>query len=94
MTTGGTGFNRGIFDIFREDLTVVMPDGTTAERENTFVEVHSSQQYDIVSALLLVFIHVLQCRPGGRTTDFNNVLSVQDVSQIGEDPLVVFDGLM
>ena len=39
MTTGGTGFNRGIFDIFREDLTVVMPDGTTAERENTYVEV-------------------------------------------------------
>ena len=53
LNTGGTGFNRGIFDIFREDLTVVMPDGTTAERENTFVEVHSSQQC-VVSALLLV----------------------------------------
>lgn len=38
-TTGGTGFNRGIFDIFREDLTIVMPDGMTAERENTYVEV-------------------------------------------------------
>lgn len=38
---------------------------------------------------------VLQCRDGGRgMEDFNNVLSVQDVSQIGEDPLVVFDGLM
>lgn len=44
--------------------------------------------------LCLLLIQLLQCRPGGRTTDFNNVLSVQDVSQIGEDPLVVFDGLM
>lgn len=41
LTTGGTGFNRGIFDIFREDLTVVRSDGTTGERENTFVEVSS-----------------------------------------------------
>ena len=48
LTTGGTGFNRGIFDIFREDLTVVMPDGTTAERENTFVEVHIAHHNDIV----------------------------------------------
>ena len=39
MRTGGTGFNRGIFDIFREDLTVVMPNGMTAERENRYVEV-------------------------------------------------------
>lgn len=38
-TTGGTGFNRGIFDIFREDLIEVMPNGMTAERENDFVEV-------------------------------------------------------
>ena len=44
MTTGGTGFNRGIFDIFREDLTVVMSNGMTAERENTFVEVCSTEQ--------------------------------------------------
>ena len=35
-----------------------------------------------------------QCGSTGRTTNFNNVLTVQDVSQIGEDPLVVFDGLM
>ena len=39
MATGGTGFNRGIFDIFREDPTVVMSNGMTAERENTYVEV-------------------------------------------------------
>jgi hypothetical protein len=43
---------------------------------------------------IIVSAFLIQCRDGGRTTDFNNVLSVQDVSQIGEDPLVVFDGLM
>ena len=45
--------------------------------------------------MMLLFICLPQCRAGGRTTDtdFNNVLSVQDVSQIGEDPLVVIDGI-
>ena len=37
--TGGHGFNRGIFDIFREDLITGTSDGMYYERENTFIEV-------------------------------------------------------
>jgi hypothetical protein len=63
------GFNRGIFDIFREDLQ----DQQGMEVESTFV----------------------QCNPGGRTLAESELIQVvQDVSQIGENPVLVLDGLM
>lgn len=66
---GESGFNRGIFDIFREDLQGTMGQ----EVESSFVE----------------------CRPGGRTiADSELIQVVQDVSQIGENPLLVLDGIM
>ena len=35
----------------------------------------------------------LQCRPGGRNPeDSQRIEAVQDVRQIGENPLLVFDG--
>ena len=40
--TGSQGLNRGIFEIFREDLVTILSDGTTDEAENNFVEVISS----------------------------------------------------
>ena len=67
--SGQTGFNRGIFDIFREDIQNSMG----GEVESRFVE----------------------CQPGGRTiADSDLIQVVQDVSQIGENPLLVLDGLM
>ena len=69
MERGESGFNRGIFDIFREDLQNVQGN----EVESSFVE----------------------CRPGGRSlADSELIQVVQDVSQIGENPLLVLDGLM
>lgn len=69
IETGESGFNRGIFDIFREDLQ----DTAGQEVESTFVE----------------------CRPAGRTNANSELIQVvQDVSQIGENPLLVLDGLM
>ena len=66
---GETGFNRGIFDIFREDLQ----DAQGNEFESTFVE----------------------CNPLGRSSDDSQLIQViQDVSQIGENPFLVLDGLM
>ena len=66
---GGTGFNRGIFDIFREDLQ----DDNGGEVESRFVE----------------------CDPAGRSSaDSQLIQVVQDVSQIGENPLLVLDGIM
>ena len=66
---GESGFNRGIFDIFREDLQNELG----GEVESSFVE----------------------CRPGGRSeADSELIQVVQDVSQIGENPLLVLDGLM
>jgi len=35
-----------------------------------------------------------QCNPAGRNeADSQKVLVIQDVNQIGEDPLIVFDGI-
>ena len=69
MESGDSGFNRGVFDIFREDLQ----DAQGRERESMFVE----------------------CRPEGRSlADSELIQVVQDVSQIGENPLLVLDGLM
>ena len=66
---GETGFNRGIFDIFREDLQ----DAQGNEFESTFVE----------------------CSAEGRSSDNSQLIQViQDVSQIGENPLLVLDGLL
>ena len=66
---GDAGFNRGIFDIFREDLQ----DAQGNEFESTFVE----------------------CSPQGRTSQDSQLIQViQDVSQIGENPFLVLDGLM
>ena len=63
------GFNRGVFDIFREDL--IHPDGT--EMENLFVE----------------------CDPAGRSdSDAQLVQAVQVVTQIGENPLLILDGIV
>ena len=66
---GETGFNRGIFDIFREDLQ----NSEGGEVENRFVECSSSGRTVMESELVQV---------------------VQDVSQIGESPLLVLDGIM
>ena len=67
--SGQTRFNRGIFDIFREDIQNTLG----GEVESTFVE----------------------CQPGGRSiADSQLVQIVQDVSQIGENPLLVLNGLM
>lgn len=66
---GESGHNRGIFDIFREDLQ----DPQGIEVESSFAE----------------------CQPEGRTvTDSELIEVVQDVSQIGENPLLILDGLM
>lgn len=66
---GESGFNRGLFDIFREDLQ----NAQGGEVESTYVE----------------------CEPGGRTESNSELIQVvQDVSQIGENPLLVLDGLM
>ena len=60
MSNGGGGLNHGIFDIFRADLTVVMANGNTEERENTYVEVSAYAQSNRVLPLLplsyLVFL--------------------------------------
>ena len=37
--TGPNGLNRGIFEVFREDLVQVRPDGTTEQAENNHEEV-------------------------------------------------------
>lgn len=37
--TGIRGFNRGLFEVFREDLRTVQSDGTVEFVENTFFEV-------------------------------------------------------
>ena len=37
--TGPTGLNRGVFEVFREDLVQINPDGTTEEAENNFASV-------------------------------------------------------
>ena len=40
------------------------------------------------------YIFTPQCNPAGRSAaDSEKVLIVQDVKQIGEDPLIVFDGI-
>ena len=66
---GESGFNRGIFDIFREDLQ----NAQGMEVESSFVE----------------------CQPEGRSEANSELIQVvQDVSQIGENPLLVLDALM
>ncbi len=37
--TGNQGLNKGIFEVFREDLVRVNPDGTTRATENNYVQV-------------------------------------------------------
>ena len=42
----------------------------------------------------MLYIFTPQCNPAGRSAaDSEKVLIVQDVKQIGEDPLIVFDGI-
>ena len=64
------GFNRGLFDIFRENV-VNTDDSNMVEREPRLVE----------------------CDPGGRDSDEAQFVNVaQNMGQIGEDPLVIFEG--
>lgn len=37
--TGTSGLNRGIFEVFREDLVHIREDGSTEEAENNFASV-------------------------------------------------------
>ena len=44
--------------------------------------------------IMCTHIFIPQCDPAGRNAaDSEKVLIVQDVKQIGEDPLIVFDGI-
>ena len=62
------GFNRGVFDIFRENVQVTGSTGSSME--NSYVE----------------------CRAGGRSaTDSQFVEVVQDIAQIGQNPLLILN---
>lgn len=64
------GFNRGVFDIFRENV-VNTDDPAMMEREPRLVE----------------------CNPSGRSPEDAQFVNVaQNMAQIPENPLVIFDG--
>lgn len=88
------GLNRGIFEVFREDLVTIRSDGTTDETENNYVRV-CWFCFCIFLSSYGFLCYTMQCSSSGRPLSASNdVLSVQEVIQIGEDPILVLDGVM